>query len=156
VRQLEGHRAVGGDHARREQYDIRPTRPVDIRRIEGGIFNWGADNPCENNPYEMGLDRLDLDVDCVARDALLRIAEQGVTRRIVGVEMDGERLELASVIPKHVRPPRPRAATTCAYRSERFVSGVWSDSSRARVYWMVRAMSASRMCSFGACTRQPP
>ena len=29
--------------------------------------------------------------DCVARDALRRIAEQGVTRRIVGVEMDGER-----------------------------------------------------------------
>ena len=46
----------------------------------------------DNNPYEMGLDRLvDLDVDCVARDALRRIAEQGVTRRIVGVEMDGER-----------------------------------------------------------------
>ena len=75
-----------------EPYDIRPTGPVDIRRIEGGIFNWGADMTYDNNPYEMGLDRLvDLDVDCVARDALRRIAEQGVTRRIVGVEMDGER-----------------------------------------------------------------
>ena len=75
-----------------EPYDIRPTGPVDIRRIEGGIFNWGADMTYDNNPYEMGLDRLvDLDVDCVARDALRRIAEQGMTRRIVGVEMDGER-----------------------------------------------------------------
>jgi glycine cleavage system aminomethyltransferase T len=75
-----------------EPHDIRPTGPVDIRRIEGGIFNWGADMTYDNNPYEMGLDRLvDLDVDCVARDALRRIAEQGVTRRIVGVEMDGER-----------------------------------------------------------------
>src|SRR5204862_3201785 len=59
---------------------------VDIRRIEGGIFNWGAENPYENNPYEIGLDRsVDLDVDCVARDALRLVAEQGVTRRIVGV-----------------------------------------------------------------------
>ena len=75
-----------------EPYDIRPTGPVDIRRIEGGIFNWGADMTYDNNPYEMGLDRLvDLDVDCVARDALRRIAEHGVTRRIVGVEMNGER-----------------------------------------------------------------
>ena len=50
-----------------EPYDIRPTGPLDIRRIEGGIFNWGADMTYDNNPYEMGLDRLvDLDVDCVA------------------------------------------------------------------------------------------
>jgi glycine cleavage system aminomethyltransferase T len=75
-----------------EPYEIRPTGPVDIRRIEGGIFNWGADMTYENNPYEMGLERLvDLEVDCVARGALRRIAKQGVTRRIVGVEMDGER-----------------------------------------------------------------
>jgi glycine cleavage system aminomethyltransferase T len=75
-----------------EPYDIRPTGPVDIRRIEGGIFNWGADMTYDNNPYEMGLDRLvDLDVECIARDALRRISESGVERRIVGIEMDGER-----------------------------------------------------------------
>jgi glycine cleavage system aminomethyltransferase T len=73
-------------------YDIRPTGPVDIRRIEGGIFNWGADMTYDNNPYEMGLDRLvDLDVDCIARDALRELSQRGVTRRIAGVEMDGER-----------------------------------------------------------------
>ena len=73
-------------------HEIRPTGPVDIRRIEGGIFNWGADMTHENNPFELGLDRLvDLDVACVARDALNRIAAEGVKRRIVGVELDGER-----------------------------------------------------------------
>lgn len=72
-------------------YGIRPTGPVDIRRVEGGIFNWGADMTYENNPFELGLDRLvDLDVPCVARDALRRIAAEGVTRRLVGVELDGE------------------------------------------------------------------
>ena len=72
-------------------YDIRPTGPSDIRRVEGGIFNWGADMTYENNPFELGLDRLvDLDVECVARDALRAIKERGVTRKIVGVELDGD------------------------------------------------------------------
>jgi aminomethyltransferase len=78
-------------------YDIRPTGPVDIRRIEGGIFNWGADMTYENNPFELGLDRLvdlDSDADFVARDALARIRDEGVTQKIVGVEIDGDRLEM--------------------------------------------------------------
>ncbi len=72
-------------------FGIRPTGPVDIRRVEGGILNWGADMTYENNPYEVGLERLvDLDVPCVARDALRRIAAEGVSRKLVGVELDGE------------------------------------------------------------------
>jgi glycine cleavage system aminomethyltransferase T len=77
-----------------EPYGIKPTGPSDIRRIEGGIFNWGADMTYENNPYEMGLERLvDLDagLDFVGRDALARISEEGVSRRIVGVAIEGER-----------------------------------------------------------------
>src|ERR687887_2286182 len=74
-----------------QPYEIRPTGPVDIRRIEGGIFNWGADMTYENNPFELGLDRLvDLDVECAARDALRRISQAGIARRIVGIEMDGD------------------------------------------------------------------
>jgi aminomethyltransferase len=78
-------------------YEIRPTGPVDIRRIEGGIFNWGADMTYENNPFELGLDRLvDLDsgADFVARDALARIRDEGVKQKIVGLEIDGDRLEM--------------------------------------------------------------
>ncbi len=73
-----------------EPYNIKPTGPSDIRRIEGGIFNWGADMTYENNPYEMGLERLVEDVDCIARDALKRIGDRGVSRKIVGVELDGD------------------------------------------------------------------
>ena len=78
-------------------YEIRPTGPVDIRRIEGGIFNWGADMTYENNPFELGLDRLvdlDSDADFVAREALARIREEGVKQKIVGVEIEGDRLEM--------------------------------------------------------------
>jgi aminomethyltransferase len=78
-------------------YEIRPTGPVDIRRVEGGVFNWGADMDQSNNPFEMGLERLvdlDSDADFVGRDALRRIRDQGVSQKIVGVEIQGEPLAM--------------------------------------------------------------
>ena len=78
-----------------EPFGIAPTGPSDIRRIEGAIFNWGADMTYENNAYEMGLERLvnldALDDDaCISAAAYRRIASEGVTRRINGVTFDGE------------------------------------------------------------------
>jgi glycine cleavage system aminomethyltransferase T len=75
-------------------YNIKPTGPSDIRRIEGAIFNWGADMTYEHNPLELGLDRLigwDLPDDvCLSIAALKRIRDEGVTRRINGVEIEGD------------------------------------------------------------------
>jgi aminomethyltransferase len=77
-----------------EPYNIKATGPSDIRRIEGAIFNWGADMTYENNPLEMGLDRLidwDLPDDAaISLKALRAIKETGVSRRINGVELSGE------------------------------------------------------------------
>ena len=61
-------------------FDIRPTGPVDIRRVEGGILNWGADMTTEHNPFEVGLERLcnlDGDFEFQGRDALRRIRGRG-------------------------------------------------------------------------------
>jgi len=80
---------AGGPH------QIRPTGPSDIRRVEAGILNYGADMTLENNPYEVGLDRLiDLDKehDFMGRDALRRIRDGGVARKLVGVEITGDPL----------------------------------------------------------------
>ncbi len=75
-------------------YKVKPTGPSDIRRIEGAIFNWGADMTYENNAFEMGLQRLvDLglaDDASISIAALRKIKARGVGRRIVGVELDGE------------------------------------------------------------------
>jgi aminomethyltransferase len=74
-------------------FNVRPTGPSDIRRIEGGIFNWGADMTYENNPYEMGLGRLvdDLAEDaCISTAALKKLASGSVERQINGVELDGD------------------------------------------------------------------
>jgi aminomethyltransferase len=75
-------------------FGVRPTGPSDIRRIEGAIFNWGADMTYSNNPLEMGLERLiDWDLPnsaAISLPALRRIKAAGIHRRIVGVEFDGE------------------------------------------------------------------
>jgi len=72
---------------------IRPIAPCEARRIEAGIFNYRSDMTLENNPFEVtGLERLvDLDkqADYIGKVALLRIHRQGVTRKLVGVEIPG-------------------------------------------------------------------
>jgi aminomethyltransferase len=77
-------------------YNMRPTGPSDIRRIEAGILNWGADITVENNVYEVGLERL-VDEgkpgDYVGRDALRQIKARGVAKKLVGVEIAGDPIE---------------------------------------------------------------
>jgi aminomethyltransferase len=77
-----------------QEFGVKPTGPSDIRRIEGAIFNWNADMTYENNPLEMGLDRLvawDLpDEASISLKALKAIKGQGVSRKINGVEIDGD------------------------------------------------------------------
>ena len=77
-----------------QEFGIRPTGPSDIRRIEGAIFNWGADMTYDNNPLEMGLERLvDWGLDdasSISMAALRSIKERGVRQTINGLELDGE------------------------------------------------------------------
>ncbi len=73
-------------------YNIRPTGPSDIRRVEAGILNYGADMTLADNPYEVGLDWLvepDRGFDFIGRSALERIRARGIARRLVGVELEG-------------------------------------------------------------------
>lgn len=78
-------------------HQIRPTGPSDIRRIEAGILNWGADITLDNNPYEVGLERLVDDgkpADFIGREALRQIKAAGVQRKLVGIEIAGGRIDL--------------------------------------------------------------
>lgn len=77
-------------------HQIRPTGPSDIRRIEAGILNWGADMTLDDNVFHVGLERLvddDKADDYIGRDALRRIRATGVTRKLVGIEIAGEPVE---------------------------------------------------------------
>ncbi|HZC32863.1 MAG TPA: glycine cleavage T C-terminal barrel domain-containing protein [Candidatus Bathyarchaeia archaeon] len=76
-------------------HDIRPIAPCEARRIEAGIFNYGSDMTIENNPFEVsGLERLvePQEADYIGKVALERIRVDGVTRKLVGLEVEGEAL----------------------------------------------------------------
>ncbi len=76
---------------------ISPTGPSDIRRIEAGILNYGIDMTLDNNPYEVGLGwQVDHDQegDFIGREALARIAAEGPARKLAGVEIAGDPLDL--------------------------------------------------------------
>lgn len=78
-------------------HGISPTGPSDIRRIEAGILNYGVDMTIAENPFEVGLGwqvKLDQDADFIGKEALARIKQDGVTRKLVGVEIGGERLDM--------------------------------------------------------------
>ena len=77
-------------------FEIRPIAPSDQRRLEAGIFNYGNDMTIENNPFEItGMERLvEFSADFIGKEALERIAAEGVRRKLVGVEIGGEPFRL--------------------------------------------------------------
>jgi aminomethyltransferase len=75
-----------------EPYRIRPIAPSDQRRLEAGIFNYGNDMTVVDTPFHVtGMERLvELEADFIGRDALRRLAVEGVDRKLVGVIIGGE------------------------------------------------------------------
>ncbi len=78
-------------------FDIGPTGPSDIRRIEAGILNYGIDITLDTNPFEVGLGwqvNLEQDADFIGRAALERIKADGTDRLLAGVEIAGDPVDL--------------------------------------------------------------
>jgi len=78
-------------------HDLAVIGPSHIRRIEGGILAYGADMWLDDNPYQVGIGYpwmvdLEQEADFVGKQALKRIKEQGISRKLVGVELGGESL----------------------------------------------------------------
>jgi len=79
-----------------EPFGLKPGHTSSIRRIEGGMLSYHADADNKTNPYELGLDRLvnlDIEADFIGKAALRRMKEQGVSRKQVGLIIDGEPLQ---------------------------------------------------------------
>ncbi len=78
-----------------EPFGLKPGHTSSIRRIEGGMLSYHADMDIGTNPFELGMDRfvdLDMDADFIGKAALTRIRAEGVTRKQVGLRIEGERL----------------------------------------------------------------
>src|ERR687895_969124 len=87
-----------------EPHNLSPIGPSQIRRVEAGILSYGSDIALDNNPYsdlhflnpyEVGLEytvELDQEADFIGKEALKRIAGEGVSRKVVGIELMGDPL----------------------------------------------------------------
>ncbi|MGI8521988.1 MAG: glycine cleavage T C-terminal barrel domain-containing protein [Nocardioides sp.] len=83
-------------------HDLAVIGPCQIRRVEAGIYSYGNEIALDNNafsdyaflnPYELGMEwtvNLDKESDFIGKQALTRIAEEGVDRKVVGVELGGD------------------------------------------------------------------
>lgn len=80
-------------------HDLRVIGPCHIRRIEGGFLSWGNDIGYDTNPFEVGygfettwMVDLEGEADFVGKEALRRVSQEGITRKLVGVQIDGPQL----------------------------------------------------------------
>ena len=77
------------------EFGLKPGHTSSIRRIEGGMLSYHADADMSTNPYELGFDRLvnlDMEADFIGKAALRRIKDEGVSRKQIGLIIDGDPL----------------------------------------------------------------
>ncbi len=109
-----------------EPHGISPIGPCHIRRIEGGILALGCDMWYDTNPYEVGygykwMVELEQEQDFVGREALQRVSEEGVSRKLVGVEIGGGNLgsyndgSMIDYFPVHKNGERIGKVTSACY-----------------------------------------
>ena len=71
-----------------KELGLHPGHTSTIRRIEGAMLSYHSDMDINTNPFELGLDKfidLDKDFDFVGKDALLKIKQDGIKRKQVGI-----------------------------------------------------------------------
>jgi aminomethyltransferase len=101
-------------------FNIGLCGPSSIRRMEACLLSYGSDITLETNPYEVNLGWLvDLDqpADFIGKKSLTRIHREGVKRRLVGVELDGEPLPAPNETPwsVHAGDDEIGRVTSCVY-----------------------------------------
>ena len=89
-----GDRLFEAVYAAGEPYNMRVIAPSEARRIEAGIFNYGSDMRASDTPLHItGLEKYvesDQAHDFLGREALARLAETGVDRKLVGIDIGGD------------------------------------------------------------------
>ncbi len=121
-------------------FGLAPGHTSTIRRIEGAMLSYHADMDAGTNPYELGLGRLvdlEMEADFIGKAALARIQAQGVTRRLVGIEIDGAPLAGPNGThwPIHKGPDRVGHITSAVYspRLERNIALAMMDVDQAEI-----------------------
>jgi glycine cleavage system aminomethyltransferase T len=124
-----------------EPHGIRVIAPSEARRIEAGIFNYGSDMRVDDTPLHVsGLEKfveLDQEQDFIGKTALAKLAETGVDRKLVGIEIGGDPMNEEGALndfwPVHAGGERIGHVTAGAWspRLERNVGYAWVPASHA-------------------------
>jgi glycine cleavage system aminomethyltransferase T len=144
-------------------FDIRAIAPSEARRIEAGIFNYGSDMRTEDTPFHItGLERLvelEQDGDFIGKEALRRVAEDGVDRKLVGIDIGGDPMTeegaLNDLWPVHEPGEGPIGRVTAGAwspRLERNIGYAWVPASHLHVGTPLelRANGAARTATVAA------
>ena len=83
-------------HEAAKEFNGAVIAPNTIRTIEGGLLSYQSDFGREHNPFTISLDRLvdlDQDIDFIGKEALKKIKSEGISEKLVGVEIDGDPIQ---------------------------------------------------------------
>ena len=83
-----------------KKYNVKPGAPNHAERIEGGLLSYGNDMLISDNPFECGFEKLvhlNDNVEFIGKDSLKKILKNGIKRKLMGVKINLDTLNLTSV-----------------------------------------------------------
>ena len=85
-----------------KEFQVKPGCPNLIERIESGLLSAGNDFDNRDNPYECGFDKyidINSDINYLGKKALIKISREGINKKLMGVLIDTDKIELTEEIP---------------------------------------------------------
>ena len=85
-----------------KEFNVEPGCPNLIERIESALLSAGNDFDSGDNPYECGFDKyvdINSDINYLGKKALIKISEEGIDRKLMGVLIDLDKIEISEELP---------------------------------------------------------
>jgi len=84
-----------------KEFNVKPGCPHLIERIEGALLSYGNDMDINDNPFECGLEKfvnLENDIKFLGKENLIKIKENGINKKLMGVKINIDKINLRSAI----------------------------------------------------------
>ena len=84
-----------------KEYNVKPGCPHLIERIEGALLSYGNDMDINDNPFECGLGKfvnIASNIEFLGKDNLIKIKENGIEKKLMGVKINLDQINLRSAI----------------------------------------------------------
>jgi aminomethyltransferase len=78
-----------------KEFNIAPSCPNQIDRIEAGMISHLGDTTLDENPLELNLPKfcdLDQEIDFIGKDALRKISKEGIKKQFTGFKISGKEI----------------------------------------------------------------